>query len=126
MLRRDRTHVRLKRRALRLRVVVAIAIALSVVPHGPAFGGAPAGNAPSYRIFLTDGTPLLSFGEFARANGRVVFTVPIGPASNPDALQVVSLPDSAVDWERTDRYTDAVRHHQYATTRGEEDYAALT
>jgi hypothetical protein len=126
MLRRDRIHVRLGRRALRLRVIVATVIALSVLPHGPAFGGSPVGNAPSYRIFLADGTPLLSFGECARANGRVVFTVPIGAPSNPDALQVVSLPDSAVDWERTDRYTDAVRHRQYAATRGEDDYAALT
>jgi hypothetical protein len=80
----------------------------------------------SYRIFLTDGTPLVSYGEFSRANGRVVFTVPIGSPSNPDALRIVTLPDSVVDWERTNRYTDAVRYQQYASTRGEEDYVVLT
>ena len=68
----------------------------------------------------------MSFGEFARANGRVVFTIPIGSPANPDTIQVVSLPDSVVDWDRTDRYTDAVRHQFYASTRGEDDYAALT
>jgi len=88
-----------------------------------AAGSAP---LPSYRIFLTDGTSLVSFGEFARANGRVVFTVPIGLPSSPDALHIVTLPDSVVDWERTDRYTEAVRLQRYAMTRGEEDYTVLT
>jgi hypothetical protein len=81
---------------------------------------------PSYRIFLTDGTPLVSFGEFARANGRVVFTIPIGWPSSPDALHIVTLPDNVIDWERTNRYTDAVRHQRYAMTRGEDDYTVLT
>jgi len=83
-------------------------------------------DLPSYRIFLTDGTPLVSFGEFARANGRVVFTIPIGSPSSPDALRIVMLPDNVIDWERTDRYTDAVRLQWYALTRGEEDYTVLT
>ena len=126
MLRRECNHVRPGRRAPRRRAIVALALALCVAPAGAAFGGGPRDPAPSYRIFLTDGTPLISFGEFARANGRVVFTVPIGLPSDPDALRVVSLPDSAIDWERTDRYTDAVRHQAYAGARGEEDYAALT
>ena len=58
------------------------------------------GSAPSYRIFLTDGTALVSFGEFARANGRIVFTMPIGSPADPDVLQVVTLPDTVVDWDR--------------------------
>jgi hypothetical protein len=103
-----------------------VAFALCVGRTGAAFAQSVSAAARSYRIFLTDGTPLVSFGEFARANGRVVFSIPIGPPSSPDALQVVTLPDSAVDWDRTDRYTDAVRHQTYASTRGEEDYAALT
>jgi len=106
------------------RAVAAVAAAL-VMAYADSAAGA-AGTAPAYRIFLIDGTPLVSFGEFARAGGFVVFTAPIGTPSNPDALRVVSLPESAVDWERTDRYTSAVRHRTYAQTRGEEDYAALT
>jgi hypothetical protein len=91
-----------------------------------AASAAGAADLPSYRIFLTDGTSLVSFGEFARANGRVVFTVPIGLPSSPDALRIVTLADNVVDWERTNRYTDAVRHQWYALTRGEEDYTVLT
>ena len=91
-----------------------------------AASAAESADLPSYRIFLTDGTPLVSFGEFARANGRVVFTIPIGSPSSPDALHIVTLPDNVIDWERTNRYTDAVRHQWYALTRGEEDYTVLT
>jgi hypothetical protein len=126
MLRGDGKHVRPGRRARRVRAIAAVVLALSVGRAGAACAQSASAPARSYRIFLTDGTPLVSFGEFARANGRVVFTIPIGPPSSPDALQVVTLPDSAVDWDRTDRYTDAVRHQVYASTRGEEDYAALT
>ena len=125
MLRRECDHVRLGRRAPCLRAFMAVALACCLAPAGAALARAQ-GAAPSYRIFLTDGTPIVSFGEFARANGRVVFTVPIGSPANPDTIQVVSLPDSVVDWDRTDRYTDAVRHQFYASTRGEDDYAALT
>jgi hypothetical protein len=106
-----------------LRALIAGTLVLACVSAATAAGSA---DPPSYRIFLTDGTPLVSFGEFARVNGRVVFTIPIGSPSSPDALHVVTLPDSAIDWERTDRYTDAVRAQRYAMTRGEEDYAALT
>ena len=125
MLRGDCDHVRLGRRAPCLRAIMAVALVCCLAPDGVAFGRAP-GAAPSYRIFLTDGTPILSFGEFARANGRVVFTIPIGSPANPERIQVVSLPDSVVDWDRTDRYTDAVRLQFYASARGEDDYAALT
>ena len=106
--------------------MLGVVAAICVVGAGAASAGPQHAAGPSYRIFLTDGTPVISLGEFARAGGRVVFTVPIGPPSNPDALQVVSLPDSAVDWDRTERYTDAVRHQSYAATRGNEDFAALT
>jgi hypothetical protein len=126
MRRRERNDVRPGRRAPRLLAIVAVALAICATPPGAALGRPQAGAAPSYRIFLTDGTPVMSVGEFARAGGRVVFTIPIGSPASPDRLQVVTLPDSAVDWERTDRYTDAVRHHRYASTRGEDDYAALT
>jgi hypothetical protein len=108
-----------------VRSLLIAAAALCVVGAAAAEAAPQRGAGPSYRIFLTDGTPLISLGEFARAGGHVIFTVPIGPPSNPDALQVVTLPESAVDWDRTERYTDAVRHRQYAATRGDEDFAAL-
>ena len=80
---------------------------------------------PSYRVFLIDGTPLVSYGEFSHSSGRVVFTMPLGTLAQPDALQVVSLPESVVDWDRTNRYTDAVRQRRYAVTQGEADYLTL-
>lgn len=79
-----------------------------------------------YRLFLKDGTPIVSFGEFARAGDRVAFTLPIGVASDPDSLQLVSLPADAIDWERTTRYADTIRYRRYAATSGENDYKALT
>jgi len=106
-----------------LRALLAGVIVLACVWAASSAGSA---DLPSYRIFLTDGTSLVSFGEFARANGRVVFTVPIGSPSSPDALHIVTLPDNVIDWERTNRYTDAVRHQWYALTRGEEEYTVLT
>ena len=126
MRRSGRPAARPATRAIRVRLLLATAAALCVIGAAAADASPQNGAGPSYRIFLTDGTPLISLGEFARAGGRVVFTVPIGPPSNPDALQVVSLPDSAVDWDRTERYTDAVRHQHYAATRGDQDFAALT
>jgi hypothetical protein len=106
-----------------LRALLAGAVVLACVWAASAAGSV---DLPSYRIFLTDGTPLVSFGEFARANGKVVFTVPIGSPFSPDALRIVTLPDNLIDWERTNRYTDAVRLQWYALTRGDQDYTVLT
>ena len=103
--------------------VLAAAIAVCL-PDAAAAARAEA-PLPSYRIFLTDGTPLLSLGEFTRTDGRIVFAVPVGTATNPDAVQVVSLPDEAIDWERTTRYTDAVRLQRFAASSGEKDYRDL-
>lgn len=126
MLRRECNHVRPGRRAPRRRARVVLALVLCAASAGGALARAQSAPPPSYRLFLTDGTPLVSHGEFTRADGRVVFSIPLGSPSDPDALQSVSLPDAAIDWARTERYTDTVRHQAYAATRGEEDYAALT
>jgi hypothetical protein len=79
-----------------------------------------------YRIFLQDGTALVSYGEFARVGDRVVFTVPIGAIEPSPQLHLVSIADSAVDWRRTDEYADAVRARRYAETRGDDDFATLS
>jgi hypothetical protein len=80
-----------------------------------------------FRIFLADGGALISYGEFARVAGRVLFAVPIGDVAGSDPkLQVLSLPESLVDWRHTEAYAEAVRGRRYADTRGETDYALLT
>ncbi len=78
-----------------------------------------------YRIFLQDGTTLVSYGEYARVEGRVVFSIPVGASEPAPQLQLVSIADSVVDWPRTDEYAEAVRARRYTDTRGEEDFAVL-
>jgi len=100
----------------------------SVVAVCLLWSGSPAiaSEKALYRIFLQDGTALVSYGEFARVGDRVVFTVPIGAIEPSPQLHLVSIADSAVDWRRTDEYTETVRARRYAETRGEDDFAALS
>lgn len=107
---------------MRIRSTCA-ALAVCLLPFAPcAFGSETA----LYRIFLTDGTALVSYGEYARVAGRVVFSVPLGALEPSPQLRLVSIADSAVDWARTESYSDAVRARRYADTRGEDDFAILS
>src|SRR3954466_10720298 len=87
-------------------------------------------SATLFRVFLNDGTAVVSYGEFARVADRVVFSMPIGTggaaASATPVLHVVNIPASAVDWDATSKYAEAARSAHYAATSGEADYAALT
>ena len=86
-----------------------------------------AADAVLYRIFLKDGSIVVSYGEFARVADRVVFSMPVGDVANGKLdLQMVSVSDSSVDWRRTDEYAEAVRAKRYAETRGEEDFSRLS
>ena len=94
-----------------------------------ALAGARAAHAADsvlYRLFLVDGSTLVSYGEFARVADRVVFSIPLGDLTQSPALQLVSIPESAVDWKRTDEYSNAVRAQRYGETRGETDFALLS
>jgi hypothetical protein len=82
--------------------------------------------APLYRVFLADGSALASFGEWARVEDRLVFSMPMAPGAGPGDLHLVSLPVQRVDLARTERYADAVRAEQYAASRGEADFALLS
>jgi hypothetical protein len=111
----------LRRRLRRFcRIAVALAALLTVVPIVPA-----SAQSVLYRVFLLDGAALVSYGEFARVGDRVVLTIPVGEVNGAPNLQLVSIPQSAVDWPKTDRYSDAVRGRRYAETRGEADFALL-
>ena len=85
-----------------------------------------AADSVLYRLFLNDGTSIVSYGEFARVAGRVVLSIPLGDPSQSPALQLISIPETSVDWLRTDRYSDAVRAKRYGETRGENDFALLS
>src|SRR5947209_19873540 len=77
------------------------------------------------RVFLTDGTSLVSYGEPARVNDRVVFSMPTSSVPNPP-LHLVNLPIARVDWDRTARYAATARASHYIQTQAESDYAALS
>jgi hypothetical protein len=85
-----------------------------------------AADATLFRLFLTDGSSLVSFGEYARVADRVIFSMPVGGQVNQPRLHVVTLSADLIDWNRTDRYAESARHAQYAETRGEEDFGRLS
>ena len=87
---------------------------------------ADAADATLLRLFLRDGTSVVSYGEFARLDEQVVFSMPVGGPADQPRLHVVTLPASEVDWTRTERYAAAARYQRYAETRGEDDFQLLS
>ncbi|HMF93922.1 MAG TPA: hypothetical protein VKE96_06495, partial [Vicinamibacterales bacterium] len=84
-------------------VRTSIAALLAAVLLTPARAAA-ADDPVLLRVFLTDGTSLVSYGEPARVGDRVVFSMPTAAGPNPP-LHLVNLPAATVDWTRTNRYT---------------------
>ena len=90
---------------------------------------AAAESVTLFRVFLNDGTAVVSYGEYARVGDRLVFSMPIGaldatPAGNP-SLHIVNLPVSSVNWTATEKYADSARYTHYMANSAESDYAAL-
>ena len=86
---------------------------------------AAADDVTLLRVFLKDGTVLVSYGEPARVDDRVVFSMPTAATPNPP-LHLVNLASARVDWERTNRYAEAARAAHYIDTQAPSDYAALS
>jgi hypothetical protein len=94
-----------------------------------AIGGttrAQTGPVPSYRVFLRTGDALPSHGEPVLVEDRLIFHLQVGTADTVQWTELVTLPADSVDRERTAAYTMAVRAAQYAATRGDAEYAAMT
>ena len=72
-----------------------------------------------------DGKTLVSYGEYARVADRVVLSLPLGGTPVAPRLQLLSIPATSVDWDRTDAYADAARAARFAATRGPDEYALL-
>ena len=87
---------------------------------------AAADGATIFRVFLTDGTSLVSYGEPARVGDRIVFSMPTTAVFENPPLHLVNLAAGLVDWPRTERYADAARAAKYYAGNAEADYAALT
>lgn len=82
-------------------------------------------RATLFRVFLNDGSTLVSYGEYARVADQVVLSMPIGGTPDAPKLQLLSIPTSTINWEQTDAYAEAARAAKYAETRGPNDYALL-
>lgn len=106
-----------------MRLLMMMALALG--PAVPALAQT-AGPSTIYRVFLTDGQALPSYGEAAQVDDRVVFNLLIQRSGTDQRLQLVSLPASAIDLGRTIRYAETMRAGFYAATRGEAEYTAMT
>src|SRR5215471_8515021 len=79
-----------------------------------------------YRVFLRDGSTIVSYGEYARVGDRLVVSLPLGGTDDTPQLQLLSLPSDAIDWEKTDAYAESARAARYAQTRGPDDFAQLS
>ena len=86
---------------------------------------AAADDVTLLRVFLTDGSALVSYGEPARIGDRVVFSIPTAAMPDPP-LHLIDLAAARVDWERTNRYAEVARAAHYINTQAEFDYAALS
>jgi hypothetical protein len=79
-----------------------------------------------FRVFLADGRVLASYGEWARVEDRVVFSIPTQLSRDPVELQLVTIPSGRVDWPRTELYAESVRAANYGATHGEADFAKFS
>jgi hypothetical protein len=101
----------------------AVFVALSCVAVPAVALAAP--EAMLFRLYLTDGTAVVTYGEFARVGDRVIFSMVMGGAGEP-RLHAATLPASAIDWTRTDRDAESTRSLWYARTRGEDDFQRVS
>src|SRR5580765_4179988 len=107
------------------RTLAVIALAAAVLAPLRAAAAPGSDEATLLRVFLIDGTSLVSYGEPARVSDRVIFSMPTATTPNPP-LHLVNLPIGRVDWDRTSRYAATARASHYVATQAESDYAALS
>jgi len=113
----------------RLGGAIAVVGLLATASAAAAFGQSGAGDrTPLFRVFLTDGTSLVSYGETAPIEGRLVFLMPTSAStgSTTPPLQLVTVPSDRVDWPRTNAYAESVRAAHYLSTRAMDDYLRLS
>ena len=103
------------------RCLLALILCAAAVPRARA-----ADEGMLLRVFLTDGSSLVTYGEFARVGDQVVLSVPVGGSRQDPRLQAVSIPAARVNWEKTERHAASARYQRYVATRAEADYRQLT
>jgi hypothetical protein len=108
------------------RCSVAVAATLIVGILGAHPSEATPDDTPPFRVFLLNGTSVASYGEYARVDDKIVFSVALATSGGQPLFQLVTLPARLIDWDRTERYANAARATQYMATRAESDFAALS
>ena len=88
--------------------------------------GQSAASRVLFRVFLSDGRVLSSYGEWARLDDRVIFSMPAQLTRDPIELHLVTIPSQRVDWPRTEAYAESVRAAAYVANRGNADFAAFS
>jgi hypothetical protein len=107
---------------MRILRILAVLVCLAGMSRSASAGS----DVTMFRLFMLDGSILTSYGEFARVEDRVVFSMPVGGRPDEPRIQVTSVKAALVDWPRTDRYSASARYQRYAETRGEEDFRILS
>jgi hypothetical protein len=83
-------------------------------------------DATLFRVFFVDGTSVVSYGELARVDDQVIFSLPAGGATGDPRLHPVTVAASLVDWRRTDKHAASTRYQQYMAQYAEADYQRLS
>lgn len=104
---------------------VLAVLVLLLMPVAGLSAAAADEEATLLRVFLRDGTSLVSYGEPARVGDRIIFSMPTAVTPNPP-LHLVNLPADRVDWDRTEKYSAAARQQHYLNTQAELDFASLS
>jgi len=85
------------------------------------------GEEPTmFRVFLRDGTALVSYGEVARVGSNAVFSMPTGSPKIDTQLHLVNIPAAQIDWDRTSRYAESARATHYLKYQAPFDYITLS
>ena len=107
-------------------MVLLVRSLLALIVCAAGASPARADDAMLFRVFFTDGTSVVTYGEFARVGEQVVLSLPAGGTPDHPRLHAVSLAASRIDWEKTERHAASARYEQYVATRAEADYQRLT
>ena len=84
-----------------------------------------ADDAILFRVFLKDGTSLVSYGEYRTS--AIAWCSRCRPRQRRIHRYNWSIfLTTRVDWDRTNRYTDSARGNRYVATQAETDYAELS
>jgi hypothetical protein len=107
-------------------LALAAAALACVAVNARAQTSPPPAPGTTYRVFLSDGRALPSFGESVQVGDRLVFNLLVRETSSGRDLQLMSLPVSSVDLAKTSSYAESMRAATFGSTRGEAEYAKLS